>query len=50
MYDLLSTLDVSKSNGHDDISALMLKETALSIYDVISDSPVQCFNQPWRST
>ena len=27
VYDLLSTLDVSKSNGHDDISAWMLKET-----------------------
>ena len=34
MYDLLSTLDVTKANGHDDISAIMLKETAVSITPV----------------
>ena len=28
VYDLLSTLDVTKANGHDDISAIILKETA----------------------
>ena len=31
MYDLLSSLDATKASGHDDISARMLKETALSI-------------------
>jgi len=30
VYSLLSTLDTTKANGHDDISARMLKETALS--------------------
>ena len=40
VYDLLSTLDVSKSNGHDDISARMLKETALSMTSIVT----QLFN------
>ena len=31
VYELLSTLDVTKANGHDDISPIMLKETAVSI-------------------
>ena len=34
MYDLLSTLDV---NGHDDISATMLKKTAMSITPIITE-------------
>ena len=37
MYDLLSTLDVTKANGHDDISATMLKKTAMSITPVITE-------------
>ena len=37
VYDLLSTLDVTKANGHDDISAIMLKETAMSITSVITE-------------
>ena len=36
VYGLLSTLDVTKANGHDDISAIMLKETAVSITPVIT--------------
>jgi len=28
-YELLSNTDTTKANGHDDISALMLKRTAL---------------------
>lgn len=40
VYNLLSTLDVSKSNGHDDISAQMLKETALSTMSAVT----QLFN------
>ena len=40
VYNLLSTLDVSKSNGHDDISTRMLKETALSMTSVVT----QLFN------
>ena len=31
VYGLLCSLDPTKANGHDDISAQMLKETALSI-------------------
>jgi hypothetical protein len=44
---ILSTLrlDVSKSNGHDDISAQMLKETALSMTPA-----VQHLDQTWRTT
>jgi len=34
VYDLLSTLD---ANGHDDISATMLKKTAMSITPVITE-------------
>ena len=37
VYGLLSTLDTTKANGHDDISAKMLKETALSITPVITE-------------
>ena len=37
VYDLLSTLDVTKANGHDDISATMLKKTAMSITPVITE-------------
>ena len=37
VYDLLSALDVTKANGHDDISAIMLKETAMSITPVITE-------------
>ena len=37
MYDLLSTLDVTKANGHDDISATMLKKTAVSITPAITE-------------
>ena len=40
VYDMLRTLDVSKSNGHDDISARMLKETALSMTSIVT----QLFN------
>ena len=31
VYNMLSTLDTTKANGHDDISARMLKETATSV-------------------
>ena len=37
VYDLLSNLDVTKANGHDDISATMLKKTAMSITPVITE-------------
>ena len=40
VYNMLRTLDVSKSNGHDDISARMLKETALSMTSIVT----QLFN------
>ena len=30
-------LDVTKANGHDNISAIMLKETAMSITPVITE-------------
>ena len=40
VYNILRTLDVSKSNGHDDISARMLKETALSMTSIVT----QLFN------
>ena len=33
---LLSTLDCSKANGHDNISARMLKATALSITSAVT--------------
>ena len=36
VFDLLSGLDCSKANGHDDISARMLKETALSITSAVT--------------
>ena len=31
VYNMLSTLDTTKANGHDDISARMLRETATSV-------------------
>jgi len=37
VYSLLSTLDTTKANGHDDISARMLKETALSITPAVTE-------------
>ena len=40
VYELLCTLDTTKSSGDDDISARMLKETALSITPVVT----QLFN------
>ena len=40
VYNILRTLDVSKSNGHDDISARMLKETALSMTSIVTQSAV----------
>jgi len=33
----MTTLDTTKANGHDDISAKMLKETALSITPVVTE-------------
>ena len=36
IFELLSTLDCSKANGHDDISARMLKKTALSITSAVT--------------
>ena len=42
VYDMLITLDCSKANGHDNISARMLKETALSITSVVT----KLFNIP----
>ena len=35
VYNLLSSLDVSKSSGHDNISARMLMETALSMTSIV---------------
>ena len=40
VYELLCSLDPTKANGHDDISARMLKETALSITPAVT----QLFN------
>ena len=40
IYELFCSLDPSKANGHDDISARMLKETAMSITPAVS----QLFN------
>ena len=40
VYELLCTLDTTKSSGDDDISTRMLKETALSITPVVT----QLFN------
>ena len=37
VYSLLSTLDTTKANGHDHISARMLKETALSITPAVTE-------------
>ena len=34
--DLMSNLDITKANGPDDISARMLKETALSITPIVT--------------
>jgi len=36
-YELLSNTDTTKANGHDDISALMLKRTALSIAPIVTE-------------
>ena len=36
IYDLLCTLDTTKANEHDDISAKMLKETAMSITPTVT--------------
>ena len=44
VYDLLSTLDETKANGHDDISATVLKNTAMSISPV----PTELFNTSTR--
>ena len=35
-FDLLCTLDTTKANGHDDISAKMLKETTMSITPAVT--------------
>jgi len=40
VYELLCSLDPTKANGHDNISARMLKETALSITPAVT----QLFN------
>ena len=40
VYEMLSTLDTTKSSGHDEISARMLKETALSVTPAVT----QLFN------
>ena len=40
VFDLLHSLDTTKASGHDDISGLMLKQTALSITSVVT----QLFN------
>ena len=45
VYDLLATLDVSKSSGPDGISGKMLKHTAVSI----ASSVTQLFNQSIQS-
>ena len=37
VLQLLSNLDTTKTNGHDDISAIMLKSTALSIAPIITE-------------
>ena len=37
VLQLLSNLDTIKTNGHDDISAIMLKSTALSIAPIITE-------------
>ena len=37
VYSLLSTLDTTKANGHDDILARILKETALSITPAVTE-------------
>ena len=36
VYNLLCSLDTSKSNGDDDISAVMLRNTALSITEAVT--------------
>ena len=36
VYNLLRSLDTTKSNGHDDISAIMLKNTAFSITEAVA--------------
>ena len=33
VYDSLFTLDITKANGHDDISARMLKHTAIQLQE-----------------
>ena len=37
VYNLLHSLDTTKSNGNDDISAIMLKNTALSITEAVTN-------------
>ena len=37
VYELLCSLDTTKANGHDDISAKMLKETAMSITSAVTE-------------
>jgi len=49
VYELLSNLGITKANGPDDISARMLKETALSITPIVT----HLFNisiTPWKVT
>ena len=40
VYNLLCSLDTSKSNGDDDISAVMLRNTALSITEAVTKSSI----------
>ena len=37
VYNLLRSLDTTKSNGYDDISAIMLQNTAFSITEVVTE-------------
>ena len=44
VYDLLSTLDTTKASGHDNISARMRRETAMSVTPAVTN----LFNKAWR--
>ena len=46
VLEMLSTLDATKSNGHDEISTKMLKETALSMTSAVT----KLFNMSWCFT
>ena len=37
VFEMLSTLDTTKSSGHDEISTKMLKETALSMTPAVTE-------------